>query len=113
MLMIVPLMIWSARTEMESQAWSRAMATEDRIARTKAMTSAGVRPKNADGSAGSSGARMIPTIQPTNAAVSIIPSMPMLTTPDRSHITPHNAASTMGVADWRMIGAFSGRTWMR
>jgi len=39
-----------------------------------------------------------PTIQPTNAAVSMIPSRPMLTTPDRPHITPHRAASVIGTA---------------
>ena len=70
-------------------------------------------PKNGDGSAGRSGARTTPTTQPTKAAVSIIPSMPMLTTPDRSHMTPHSAARPIGVADCRMIGAFSGRTAMR
>ena len=111
--MIVPLMIWSARTEIDSQAWSRATRTADRTATTKAMRSAGVTPKNGDGSAGRSGARTMPTIQPTKAAVSIIPSMPMLTTPERSHITPHRAARTIGVADCQMIAALSGRTSMR
>ena len=33
----------------------------------------------------------IPTTQPVKAAVSIVPSMPMLTTPDRSQTTPHRA----------------------
>ena len=32
------------------------------------------------------------------AAISIMPSMPMFTTPARSLITPHSAASAMGVA---------------
>ena len=27
-----------------------------------------------------------------------MPSMPMLTTPERSHITPHSAANAIGVA---------------
>ena len=36
-------------------------------------------------------------MNPTNAAVSIIPSMPMLTTPLRSFITPHSAPSAIGV----------------
>ena len=57
-----------------------------------AMSSAGVSPKIGAGSAGRSGASTTPTTQPTNAAVSMMPSMPMLTTPDRSHMTPHRAA---------------------
>ena len=48
-----------------------------------------------------------------NAAASIVPSMPMLTTPDRSHITPHSAARAIGVAWFRMFGAFDGITSMR
>ena len=32
----------------------------------------------------------------TNAAVSIIPSMPMLTTPERSFMKPHSAPSAIG-----------------
>ncbi len=111
--MIVPLMIWSARTEIDNQACSRATATDDRTARTNAIRRAGVTPKKGDGSAGRSGARTTPTIQPTKAAVSIIPSMPMLTTPDRSHMTPHRAARTIGVADCMMIGAFCGSTAIR
>ena len=53
------------------------------------------------------GPRATPTIQPMKAA-SIAPSMPMLTTPDRSQRTPTSAASAMGVADRRMIGAMIG-----
>ena len=37
-------------------------------------------------------------MKPTKAAVSIIPSMPMLTMPLRSFITPHSAPSAIGVA---------------
>ena len=36
--------------------------------------------------------------QPVKAAVSIVPSMPMLTTPDRSQTTPHRAPKPIGVA---------------
>jgi hypothetical protein len=43
-------------------------------------------------------------MNPTNAAVSIIPSMPMLTTPLRSHITPHSAPRAIGVASWSVCG---------
>ena len=32
----------------------------------------------------------------TNAAVSIMPSMPMLTTPERSFMKPHSAPSAIG-----------------
>ena len=39
-----------------------------------------------------------PTTQPVNALASIVPSMPMLTTPDRSHMTPHMAPRASGVA---------------
>ena len=38
------------------------------------------------------------TNQPTKALASIIPSMPMLTTPERSFITPHSAPSASGAA---------------
>ena len=43
----------------------------------------------------------------------MVPSMPMLTTPDRSHMTPHNAAKPIGTAAWIVIGAMSGRTAIR
>ena len=62
------------------------------------MTSAGVAPKKGDGSLPRTGRRKTPAVQPTNAATSIVPSIPMLTTPDRSHITPHNAAKAIGTA---------------
>src|SRR4051812_12931655 len=113
MLMIVPLMIWSALTEILSQAWRSETSTADATAIAKAMRSTGVIPKKALGSDGNIGARITPASQPTKAAVNIIPSMPMLTTPDRSHITPHSAASPIGTADWRIVAAFSGRTLMR
>src|SRR3954465_1318860 len=100
MLMIVPLMIWSALTEMLSQAWRRETSTADATAIAKAMRSTGAIPKKALGSDGNIGARITPASQPTKAAVNIIPSMPMLTTPDLSHITPHSAASPIGTADW-------------
>ena len=35
---------------------------------------------------------------PKNAPISIIPSRPMLTTPERSHMTPPMAAKPSGVA---------------
>ena len=44
------------------------------------------------------GSRKTPADQPTKAATSIVPSMPMLTTPDRSHMTPHRAANAIGTA---------------
>ena len=43
-------------------------------------------------------------MKPTNAAVSIMPSMPMLTMPLRSFITPHSAPSAIGVASCRVCG---------
>ena len=51
--------------------------------------------------------------QPVNAATSIVPSMPMFTTPDRSQTTPHRAPKAIGVAARRMIGALVGRTAIR
>ena len=53
--------------------------------------------------------RRSPTTQPVKAAVSIVPSMPMLTTPDRSQTTPHRAPKAIGVAAARMIGALVGQ----
>src|SRR3954471_7820892 len=106
MLMIVPLMIWSALTEMLNQAWRRETSTAEATAIAKAMRSTGVIPKKALGSDGNIGARITPASQPTNAAVSIIPSMPMLTTPERSHMTPQRAARPIGTADWRIVAAF-------
>ena len=37
-------------------------------------------------------------MKPTNAAVSIIPSIPMFTMPLRSFMTPHSAPRAIGVA---------------
>ena len=37
--------------------------------------------------------------------LSIIPSMPMFTTPDRSFMTPHRAAKAIGAASATEIGA--------
>ncbi len=34
--------------------------------------------------------------------------MPMLTTPDRSHMTPHSAANAIGTAAFMTIGAMIG-----
>ncbi len=48
-----------------------------------------------------------------NAALSIIPSMPMFTTPDRSFMIPHSAPSAIGAARATKIGAMSGRTAIR
>ncbi len=51
-----------------------------------------------------------PTTHAVNAAASIVPSIPMLTTPDRSHRTPHRAARASGVACCMMFGALGGMT---
>ena len=77
------------------------------------MSSAGVMPKNAVGIGRSSGARTIADDPADEAAVSIMPSMPMLTTPDRSHMTPHSAASAIGMADCEDDRRDQGRTSMR
>jgi len=113
MLMIVPLMIWSARTLIESQACNPEIASATSRAATNPIRSAGVTPKNALGAPPNAGARLTLTIQPVNALASIVPSIPMLTTPERSHRTPHNAPRASGVADRMMIGAIGGMTSMR
>ena len=62
---------------------------------------AGVAPKSAPpGSAGIASWTTIAAMNPTNAAVSIMPSMPMLTMPLRSFMTPHSAPRAIGVASW-------------
>ena len=69
------------------------------------MRSAGVAPKKNDGSAWTAWPTSDATYQPTKALASIMPSMPMFTTPERSFITPHSAPRASGVARARMIVA--------
>ncbi len=109
MLMIVPVMIWSALTDIDNQACRVATTTPDRMARARATSRTGVMPNTMASPAPMTGSRKTPDAQPTKAAVSIVPSMPMLTTPERSHSTPHRAAKAMGTAARRVIGAMSGR----
>jgi hypothetical protein len=82
-LIAAPETIWSARRLTANTAWSSPMTPPA----TRPMT--------------------IPPIQlcvmsapqaPKNAPVSIIPSRPMLTTPDRSEMTPPSAPNVSGVA---------------
>ena len=103
--MIVPLIIWSDLTLIDSHAWTAATIMPLTTAAATEIRSTGVRPPIAVGSPLRCGASSTPTYQPTKAAVSIVPSMPMLTTPDRSHSTPHRAANAIGVADRMMLGA--------
>ena len=106
MLMTVPLMIWSARTLMHSQAWSIETAMPARTAATTPTSRAGVAPKTAPGTAsGIASSTTTAAMNPTNAAVSIIPSMPMFTMPLRSFMTPHSAPRAMGVASCSVWGA--------
>ena len=93
MLMIVPLMIWSARSEIDSQAWRAEIRTATTTAATRQMRSGIVIPKMSLGAGlPNIGFTATPTTQAVNALASIVPSMPMLTTPERSHMTPHSAA---------------------
>ncbi len=109
MLMIVPAMIWLARTEIDIQAWRNETPTAARRAAAREMRRAGVNPKIGVGSPWPTiGTTATPVTQPTNAATSIVPSMPMLTTPDRSHITPHRAAKPIGVPSWTAAKAMIG-----
>src|SRR5918999_4531271 len=105
MLMIVPLMIWSDLTLIESHAWTAATIMPLTMAAATEMRRTIVKPPIAVGSPPMLGPSRTPTYQPTNAAVSIVPSMPMLTTPDRSHMTPQSAANAIGVAERMMLGA--------
>jgi len=61
----------------------------------------------------------VPTPHPTKAAVSIMPSSPIFTTPVRSLSVPASAARPMGIematAAWAMIGSWSirnAKNWM-
>ena len=90
MLMIVPLMIWSALTVMESQAWIAETAIPVTMAARSPISSAGVAPKakSALGCSGKACTTSEAANQPANAAAIIMPSMPMLTTPERSFMRP-------------------------
>ena len=99
MLMMVPLMIWSARTVMHSQACRTDTSIPAAMAATRPTISAGVAPKTGQGVAGGPDCwTIIAAMKPTKALVSIIPSMPMFTTPERSFMIPHSAPSAIGVA---------------
>src|SRR6266567_2375484 len=98
MLMIVPLMIWSARTLIDNHAWTKEMTRPATTAAANATMSAGVIPNGPSDDDPRIGTARTPAYQPTNAAAIMIPSIPMLTTPARSHITPHSAARAIGVA---------------
>ena len=72
------------------------------------MTRAGVSPNSSVAGVPRVGASATPTTQPVKADASIVPSIPMLTTPERSHMTPHRAPKAIGVAERRMIGEIGG-----
>ena len=88
--MTVPLMIWSALTEIDSHACS--------VEKSIAASTANTTPAMAAPGDPSTGSRYAPVRKPTKAAMSMSPSMPMLTTPERSHISPHRAAKPIGTA---------------
>ena len=107
--MIVPLMIWSARTDIDSQAWKAEITTATSTAATSPTISAGVAPKTDPGSPGPRiPTAATPTAHPAKALASIVPSMPIFTTPDRSHSTPQRAPRISGVPARRMNGAMFG-----
>ncbi len=103
-------MIWSARTLIDSQAWSGETSMPATTAARTPMSRAGVAPKNAPGVAsGIASWTTTAAMNPTNAAVSIIPSMPMFTMPLRSFMTPQSAPSAIGVASCeRLSGQVRG-----
>ena len=97
--MIVPLMIWSACTDDRQpgmheprRASPTAIASDERDQQRRRDAE-----DRRSGSSRGPATRSTPTIQPTNAARASIPSMPMLTTPERSHRTPHRAAKAIGI----------------
>ena len=107
--MMTPLMIWSAPIEIESHACSAERIIAATIAAMTPTMSAGRGRERAPERVGRERLRHNPAARnPTNAADSIIPSMPMFTMPDRSFMTPHSAPSAMGVARPSMIGAMPG-----
>ena len=108
MLMMVPLMIWSARTEIDSQAWTADTAMAARMATARPISSGSVMPMTPIFRSGRNCAAMEDVHQATKAAVSIMPSMPMLTTPERSFMKPHRAPSTIGTAAAMIVGARMG-----
>ncbi len=102
-LMTVPLMIWSARTVTHSHACRAETSIPAPMAARMPTTRAGVKPKTAVGSdAGIASWTTIATMKPTNAAVSIIPSIPMFTIPLRSFMIPHRAPRAIGVASCKV-----------
>ncbi len=97
MLMMVPEMIWSARTVIDSQACSRETRTPVPSPARSPTSSGSVIPIGPLAS-GRKPVAMEATYQAENALASIMPSMPMLTTPLRSFMKPHRAPRPMGVA---------------
>ena len=81
--MTVPLMIWSTRNVIDSTACSSAISAPPASAAITASARFWV---------------YTPVMKPTNADVSIRPSMAMLTTPVRSEQMPASAPSVIGVA---------------
>jgi hypothetical protein len=89
--------------------------TPARSAAPSPTSSAGVAPNSSPIGCWSGNAASMTTavVQPTNADSSIIPSMPIFTTPVRSFMNPHRAPSAIGVHSATMTGAIEGRTWTR
>src|SRR2546428_11310629 len=83
MLSAMPLTIWSARKVTDASAWSAARATPASSATTSATGRLPV---------------LSAATIPKNAPTSMQPSSAMFVTPDRSVLTPPNAASAIGGA---------------
>ena len=111
--MMVPLMIWSARTVMLSQACRADTSIPVPRAARSPIRIAGVAPKAHLGSSGNACSTSDATYQPAKAESSIMPSMPMLTTPVRSFMKPQKAPSASGAARARMMVPLSVSTLMR
>ena len=75
------------------------------------MSRAGVAAERTrNGSAGNAWAQRPAARKPAKAADSIMPSIPMFTTPERSFMIPHSAPKAIGVARPSTIGAMPGVT---
>jgi hypothetical protein len=95
-----PAMIWSARTEIVSQPWTTPRIAPTRTATPTPATRAAKLPIDS--------CSRNPVRYAANAVVSMIPSIPMLTTPDRSHMTPHRAPRASGAVKSMMISRALG-----
>ena len=112
MLMIVPEMIWSARTVIDSHAWASETRTPVASPASSPISSGRVMPSG-PAACGRKPEVIEATYQAPKALASIMPSMPMFTTPLRSFMKPHSAPRPMGVESVMISPPFWTTTWTR